>query len=168
MIGENMKNKEFYKSRMAFTLLELLCVIAIIALLMAILIPTLSKSRLRATKVICGSYLRQFVMIGQAYLDDNGDFFPEDPNEWLYSKNSFNSKHPIGCRWHDIALSPSGKTMTNTTEYQGKMWSYFENMQIRPCPTFRRYAASRGCENPSLTSMLDYRMSQRRFEHLWK
>jgi len=94
-------------------------------------------------------------MVGLAYLDDNEGVFPEGVNEWLYTEASVSEAHPMGCRWHDRAMSPRGEIMRTSPEYRGKMWTYIDEMRIGPCPTFRRFASSRGCENPDHNNELD-------------
>ncbi|MFW6059738.1 MAG: DUF1559 domain-containing protein [Phycisphaeraceae bacterium] len=59
------------RSRQAFTLVELLVVIALIALLIAILLPALSSAREQARRVGCASNLRQFGLTLHAYEQDN-------------------------------------------------------------------------------------------------
>jgi prepilin-type N-terminal cleavage/methylation domain-containing protein len=49
------------KRKAAFTLVELLVVTGIIALLVAMLLPALSKARESAKRVTCASNLQQFV-----------------------------------------------------------------------------------------------------------
>lgn len=63
-------------SRRAFTLTELLTVIAIIGVLAAILIATIGRVRENARKVQCGSNLRQVAMAMLLYSNDRKGFFP--------------------------------------------------------------------------------------------
>lgn len=128
-----------------FTILELLCVLAIIAFLAALLMPSLGRSRMKATRIVCSSYMRQFGIAGQLYLKDNNGVFP-DSKQWLYSSASESEDHPIGCRWHDSFFSIDGETMTRSEDYRGQMWSYVSGFN-GTCPTFRRYAKSKGCDN---------------------
>lgn len=55
--------------RTAFTLIELLVVIGVIALLLAMLVPTLEKVRNQAYAVKCQSNLRQWGFVFGSYLD---------------------------------------------------------------------------------------------------
>src|SRR6266550_9424221 len=75
-----------------FTLMELLVVIATIAILAAMLLPALSTAKLKAHQVICLSNLKQLSQIAIAYHQDFGHGFPRDaqgvivwlrPDRWV-------------------------------------------------------------------------------------
>jgi prepilin-type processing-associated H-X9-DG protein/prepilin-type N-terminal cleavage/methylation domain-containing protein len=64
------------KRRHAFTLVELLVVIALLAVLAAILLPTLGQAKLSARRITCVNNLRQLGLASQMYWDDrDGDAF---------------------------------------------------------------------------------------------
>lgn len=65
-------NKE---RRVYFTLIELLIVVAIIAILAALLLPSLNKARERSQSISCLSNLKQCGMLQLSYAQDNNDTF---------------------------------------------------------------------------------------------
>ena len=60
----------------SFTLIELLIVIAIIAILASMLMPALNKARARATEVSCAGNQRQIASFLTLYVNDYGDTLP--------------------------------------------------------------------------------------------
>ena len=60
-------------SRSAFTLIELLLVIAIIAILAALLLPSLASAKNQARRVICMSNEKQLIAAWTIYAGDNND-----------------------------------------------------------------------------------------------
>ena len=74
-----------------FTLVELLVVLAVIALLAALLLPALSRAKEQAYLTVCRNNMRQIGFAFRMYLDDNSDAFPAAafigtvmPEDWIY------------------------------------------------------------------------------------
>ena len=63
--------------RHAFTLVELLVVIGIIAVLISILLPTLGRARAAAGRTVCLTQIRELVTACQMYANDYKGYLPE-------------------------------------------------------------------------------------------
>ena len=71
--------------RGAFSLIEVLVVIAIIGVLMAVLVVGLNSSRRYAQREACKAKLRQIALAWQMYLNENSGFFYQSPEaNWAY------------------------------------------------------------------------------------
>jgi len=66
----------FPRQRSAFTLVELLVVIAVIGILAGLLLPSLARSKSQAQGAFCQNNARQLMLGCLMYCDDNGGFFP--------------------------------------------------------------------------------------------
>ena len=60
----------------AFTLVEILVVVGIIAVLVALILPVFAKARAAARQAACISQLRQIGLAMRIYVDDNGGLAP--------------------------------------------------------------------------------------------
>jgi prepilin-type N-terminal cleavage/methylation domain-containing protein len=82
MKRQGIKQSSRFSTVRAFTLVELLVVIGIIAILIGLLMPTISQARLQGTKVKCMANMRQIGLAMQMYAEENrGLFVPLGPLE---------------------------------------------------------------------------------------
>jgi prepilin-type N-terminal cleavage/methylation domain-containing protein/prepilin-type processing-associated H-X9-DG protein len=126
------------RGRRGFTLIELLVVISIIAILMGVLMPSLSKVREQARFMSCRSNLRNYAVIQRMYSEDNNGDFPRSFN-WLY--NSTGGGSGTGCAYHNPAMS-----LVLHPEYGGLCWPYLKDFpKIHVCPTFRVVLKANSC-----------------------
>lgn len=95
------------RSGKTFTLIELLIVIAIIAILAALLLPALNKARSKAQAIHCTANLKQAGLAILAYAGDHGDFMP----------NPATTMKSHGRSYHMITIRP--ETRSNIASYLG-------------------------------------------------
>src|SRR5687768_14611925 len=81
----------------AFTLFELLVVVAIVGLLAGLLLPALARSREAARRAVCASNLRQVCIAAECYADDHRTRYPPGAAEF-----STNLR-----RWHGTRTTAS-------------------------------------------------------------
>ena len=133
-----------------FTLIELLVVIAIIAILAAMLLPSLAKGRLKAQGLQCMSNHRQLGLAWQMYSDDNNE-------RLLYASESWDARTEAGA-WvtGTLDFEPDNPINYNPdlTIKRSPMWPYCgNNLSIWRCPSDRSTVLAGGEPKPRVRSM---------------
>jgi prepilin-type N-terminal cleavage/methylation domain-containing protein/prepilin-type processing-associated H-X9-DG protein len=87
------------RAREAFTLIELLGVVAVISVLASMLLPALTKARARAKRVSCASQLKQHGLAMAMYADDQEGWIPNKLNgdawTWHYSQDRLDGDYSL-------------------------------------------------------------------------
>lgn len=124
-------------ARCGFSLIELLVVLAIIGLLAALLLPSLSSAKERARRVRCSNHLRQLLLGANMYGSDNQEQLPSGRSEYPDSKDA-----------HIPVIS--GQTRTNFIKYAG-------SAQLLECPGLGKpFGAPEGWYYPDYGFVIGY------------
>ena len=115
---------DFRDRTQGFTLIELLVVIAIIAILAGMLLPALSKAKVKGQAAICTSNMKQLQLSWLIYPDDN--------NGVLVQNYNGNANAPE--RWVRGDMTDD-RDATNIVLIQtGYLWKYNPALGIYKCP----------------------------------
>jgi len=112
----------------AFTLVELLVVISIIAMLMAILAPAVVGAHRQAKRIYCLNNLRQLALAADSYAQNNNDYYPiaqywqiDGPTMYEYN-------------WDFTEITENGQSRIAP----GLLWEGQTVESVHQCPSYKR------------------------------
>src|SRR5437868_13792346 len=145
-----MKNNNISRLvRAGFTLIELLVVIAIIAILAAMLLPSLSKAKLKAQGIQCMNNHRQLCLAWRMYAEDSRDVL-------VYASQDFKLQLDKYAWANDIMnFNPANQANWNIDAdiTQRPLWPYNKNAGIYRCPADHSAVIVGGVSKPRVRTM---------------
>ena len=128
--------------RRAFTLIEVLVVVSIIALLIAILLPSLTYARDQAQTVVCKTRLRELYYGHVFYSHENKQFFPHY-EWWLWDAHpipSYNYPEAMKNYYPNLYAKTGGTWPTDSSRWVefGQIYKFMKDKEMYFCPKDRK------------------------------
>src|SRR5215207_8417749 len=117
-----------------FTLIDLVTVLAVLALLVVIQMPAIAYNKNSSRQIVCADNLRQLAVASAMFADDNqgrlvGNQAAQATNKWVHG-------------WLDYSLSGDNTNLTKITT--GTLYPYSQATEIYRCPEDVSVVPSRG------------------------
>lgn len=170
------------RRRFAFTLIEILVVVAIIALLVAILLPSLARAREQARQAVCGSNNRQIGIAMRIFGEEHKEYYPEHYRwfgwpPWYYNPDPVTFSSPLkGNGWEEghilkyvgrqekifVCPSDDGVRRPGVGEFSPMLPGHGNYSMQKDLQRLAKAASSTG--EPPFSSQCDYRDPM---AHVW-
>jgi prepilin-type N-terminal cleavage/methylation domain-containing protein/prepilin-type processing-associated H-X9-DG protein len=131
-VKQRMAIMRWKQPRKGFTLVELLVVISIIALLIAILLPSLRRARNQAKDTVCRAHMHQLGLAVQYYVQDSNDRLP-----WIPGRPP---SPPTPPTYHSAPFKQYRHILL--------LWPYLKDIEIYHCPRAKSSSAKGGRPGP--------------------
>lgn len=141
--------------RHGFALIELLVVVAVIALLMALLVPALRSAREQARRAVCLSNLRQLTLAWQTYAQEYDGCLVNGRVAFVGTYAHDRAGTRVSVRgWLGRAFLETDRTALIEHPDKGPLWPYVSDVDFYRCPnaipghlsTYGIVSGANGCE----------------------
>lgn len=116
-------------ARSAFTLIEMLVVMAIIAILAALLLPALGTAKAKSNRATCLNNLKELALAGQMYTADDNGRLPANYPQTQPAVQSGNTNTWVAGNMR-LATDATNQALI----LQGKLFPYAPNPGVYRCP----------------------------------